>query len=313
MQISPTKNQLCGIALFAERFASGIGSRNLTFITVSKISDAVPADLMLIHHHPDFFTDRVFASIVSRATCPVVIFAHADGIESIANLTNGIIAMHPRIVPEGNTPALVFPHPARIPSRLSDRTALRKRFGLPRERKMIGSSGFLRFERQFVEILSKMLPIVAERGWVVQLNVSPWYIESSGLLDEIIMLKKIYFHHFIFCYKHFSDKELNLRQQACDILWCWTGANSSPYASGVASDLYASGTMVIAANKTQHEHILSLPNVVRAPAVLPDFVDALIKEIEKSNGNRHNPAPISWEYCTQHVEPFLRRMGGNYE
>jgi len=244
----------------------------------------------------------------SRARRPVVLFAHSTGIERVAQIVHGVMAMSPGMVPDTRAPTLVFPHPARTPERLCEREVLRARFELPPEGRIIGTCGFLKFERQLVEVLSALLSYAAESGWLIQLITSPWYIESPGLLDEIGALGRRYPGHLKHVHGHLADAELNLRLQVCDLLWCWTAARSSHYASGVASDLYASGSRVVAADKIQHEHILRLPNVVRAPASLAMFVEELVGQIRRSDGERHDPSPVSWTRQSRGIARFLSEV-----
>ncbi len=305
LQISPTQGKYCGIALFAERLAAEMQGSTLNVTTVREMSDATSADIVLLQHHPELLYDETVRDIVNRASCPVILFAHAPGISGIIEHVKGVIAMHPGIIPQTSTSSIVFPHPARVPERLSNRSVLRDYFGLPREQKMLGSCGFLRFERQIVEILSRLLPTAAQQDWIVQITISPWHIESPRLIDQIIAVGSQYSRHFVLDYRHLDENDLNLRLQACDVIWCWTRAESSPYASGVVSDMYASGTHIVAADKMQHDHILQLPNVVRAPSVLNDFVDVLIEDVKQSTGERHDPVPVSWHHYVNRVVHFL--------
>jgi hypothetical protein len=303
IQISPTMGMYCGIALFAERLAAELRTLDISVETVPDSNGVVDADVVLIQHHVELLDDDKVKAICSRAEYPVVLFAHSTGIEGVINIVDGVMTMSSGIVPDTDTPALVFPHPARTPKSLSGRTALRAQLGVPSNRKIVGTCGFLKFERQIAEILSAILPYAAKSAWFVQVTTSPWYIESPGLVDEIAAFARRYPGHFGHEHRHLVEEELNLCLQACDLLWCWTKAPSSPYASGVASDLYASGSRIVAADKTQHEHILRLPNVVRAPALLDTFLEELVCQMQRGTSERHDPSPVSW---TQHILTVAR-------
>jgi hypothetical protein len=305
LQVCPTLGKYCGIALFAERFAAEIRRSTLNVVTVREMTDTIPADIVLLQHHPELLDDGAVHDIVNRAKCPVIVFAHAPDISSITEHVSGVMAMHPKIIPQTSIPSLVFPHPAWVPEQLSCRDKLRDYFSLPRKQKVLGTCGFLRFERQIVEILSRLLPTAAQRDWILQVTISPWYIESPGLIDQIIETGNQYPGHFVLDYQHLNEKDLNLRLQVCDVLWCWTQAESSPYASGVVSDMYASGTHIVAADKMQHDHILQLPNVVRASSVLGDFLDELIEDVAGCADERHDPGPVSWHHYVDRVVRFF--------
>lgn len=305
LQVSPTKGEHCGVALFGERLATELEAQGIGVTTVPGLDGPTDADVVLIQHHAELLDDAGVRAIGSRAGRPVVLFAHSTGIEGLLEAVDGVMAMSSGMVPETGTATLVFPHPARTPERLSDRSALRARFGLPLQDRILGTCGFLRFERQLVEILSALLPRVAGAGGLVQVMTSPWYIDSPGLVEEIAAVGRRYPGHFVHEHRHLPEEELNLRLQACDLLWCWTRASSQPYASGVASELYASGSRVVAADKLQHEQILRLPNVVRAPAVLDAFVAEVTRQVQEGEDGRHNPSPVSWDRHIRAIARFL--------
>jgi hypothetical protein len=223
----------------------------------------------------------------------------------------GFLAMCPDMVPETDRPVHLFPHPACVPECLEDRTILRNRFGLPIKNMILGTNGFLKFERQFVEILNVLLPHAKKNDWFVNIITSPWYIDSPGLISEIEELQSSYSAFFRFENIFLDEQTLNQRLQACDLLWCWTKAPSGPYASGVISVQYASGTRIFAADKQQHNHVLELPNVIRGPDKLEPFIEQLIVETERANRQRHDPSPISWDRCIHELALFFLKFSSD--
>lgn len=153
-------------------------------------------------------------------------------------------------------------------------------YGLPKDSVIIGSSGFLRLEREFPKVLSLLLPHAAANNWFVELATSAWFKSSpelKGIETELDCLAERFPGCFRYSTTFLEPTELNERLQACDLLWCWTNTPSTSYASGSISDQYASGTCLFAVDKKQHYHVLSLPNVVRGPAVLEEFVEGLVE------------------------------------
>lgn len=307
-------NDYCGIAVFADDLARELTRRGCEVETVEKLpgraSDGGGADVdvLLIQHHEELMTGAEVARMSTTAGAPVVLFAHSEGIDGFVDRLDGVVAMSQGLLPGSGVPTLYFPHPADAPRGLSDRLPLRERFGLPVDAKIVGTSGFLKFDRELVPLLQGLLPHCDRLGWVVQLLTSPWRLESPGLLDEIAALGSRHPGRLVHVHDHLGRKELNLRLQACDLLWCWTRAPSSHYASGVASRLYASGSRMVVADKFQHEHVLPLPNVVRAADDLPRFVGDLTAEMERDAGTRHDPGPMSWEPHTEAITRFLRSV-----
>lgn len=296
LQISPSQGAHCGIALFAEALAEALRRRGVTVDTVAG-AGAGPGteDVVLLHHHPDLLDTAAVARVRDARGRPLVLFAHAAGFEGALAALDGVLTVARGLLSPGMHAAHAMTHPARVPSRLEDRGALRTRFGLPVGTRVLGTSGFLRFERQFVEVTERILPVALEAGWCIQLVISPWRLPSPGIVDALERLAADAPAHLRVVYRHLEDAELNLRLQACDLLWCWTAAPSSPYGSGVLADQYASGTRIVAADKQQHADVLALPNVVHGPSDLDLFVAKLIDESYDGAPSRHDPAPVSWD------------------
>jgi hypothetical protein len=310
LQVVTTYGQNCGIAFFASHLQEQMEKIGIEVKTVSTVNGDLPsADILLLQHHSDLLNHESVSTLCERSRCPVVLFAHSDGIDMLSNKVDGFVAMCPGMIPETDRPTHVFPHPTWIPECLEDRTVLRKRFGLPIKSMIIGANGFLKFERQFVEILNILLPYAKDNNWFVDLMTSPWYIDSPSLIPKFEKLQSTYSTCFRFEYAYLNKEILNQKLQACDLLWCWTRAPSSPYASGVISDQYASGTRIFAADKLQHRHVLKLPNVIRGSDRLEPFIEQLIVEIKRNKRNRHDPSPISWDRCIDELASFLTGIG----
>jgi len=114
-----------------------------------------------------------------------------------------------------------------------------------------------------------------------------------------------------FCYEErfLPREELNLRMQACDLLWCWTEvSNQEAYASGVASDMYGSGTRMVVCDKLQHAAVLELPNVVRSAPNRGGMLESIVAEIVAGHHDRHDPRPVGWPLFAKQIVTFLQKM-----
>ncbi|MFL4907729.1 hypothetical protein ACJ6WF_32130 [Streptomyces sp. MMS24-I2-30] len=309
--MSPSMGAHCGIAVFADDIAKGLAAEGCHVETVSGADpvETDSADVVLLQHHEELMPDAEILRILRGTRRPVVVFKHSAGADTPAAAVTGFVAMSRGLLPAtGGVPTLCFPHPATTPSHLSDRTSLRRRFSLPADARIVGTSGFLKFDRELVPLLRELLPRAERLDWVVQLLTSPWRLPSPGLLEQIAELGEHHHGRLIHVHEHLDAEELNLRLQACDLLWCWTRAPSAHYASGVVSRHYASGSRMVVAQKHQHGHVLGLPNVVAAAATLPGFVDDLTAEMTRRRTSRHDPRPVSWEPHMASLARFLRSV-----
>ncbi len=303
-----TRGRDCGLALFADNLQTRLRQAGIEVATVAALPADVGADIVLLQHHEELMSDAEVIALTGTSPAPVVLFAHSEAIDGLHAHVDGLVAMCPGMLRRATKPAHVFPHPAWVPPRLEDRTGLRRAFGLPQDRFIAGTSGFLKFERQFPEVVEALLPEARRRNGFIELITSPWRLESPGLIARLRSLQERNREHFRFEHSFLDPVTLNRRLQACDLLWCWTDAPSSAYASGVASDQYASGTRVFAAEKQQHGHVLALPNVVAGAPHLAGFTDGLTAEMARAIRWRHDPAPVSWDHAVPGLAAFLHAI-----
>lgn len=301
----------CGIDLFAGTLHDQMECSGVRVETVSAMPIHVNADIVLLQYHDELFSDGEVFSISNCSPVPLVLFAHSEVAGAVVPNIDGLMAMCDGMFSTTDKPTLIFPHPAWTPTHTEDRQTLLREFGMPVDRKIVATHGFLKFERQFVEIISALIPHARRNSWLVKLLTSPWRLDSPGLVSQLESLSDKNPDHFGFDYAFIDTPTLNRRLQACDLLWCWTAAPSSPYASGVISDQYASGTRIFAADKMQHNHVLNLPNVVTGPNTLEGFINGLIAEAGICHGQRHDPSAVSWEGCVSDIVTYLRRIAAD--
>lgn len=308
LQISITSGQDCGIALFSSNLQKQLRCIGIDVKTVNTFSPKDKPDIILLQHHEELITEADVIALINASSAPVILFAHSNGINILQNHVDGIVAMCPNIIKSTDTPTYFFPHPAWVPSHLENRSDLRREFNLPHNRIIIGTNGFLKFERQFEEIIEALLPEASINDWFIELITSPWRLNSPGLITKLTKMQMENPLNFRFEHNFLDTETLNRRLQACDLLWCWTQAPSSPYASGVISDQYASGTRIIAADKLQHRHILGLPNTDVGPDSISPFIEHLLLGLHKKEHQRHDPILVSWGNFMSGLATFLEKI-----
>lgn len=316
-QVSRTDGQACGIAYFARRLHEELCARGFAVETVDDLGPCPGADVVVLQHHPELFDDSEVRRYCRRHGVPVVVLGHEPGIERFRDAA-GLATLAPGSLPVTDRPTFGRLHPAWFPARLADRDALRRELGLPVNALIVGTSGHLRFEREFPAIVRLLLPVVVREGWYVHLATTPWKKESPGLVDALQALAGEATASFSFTTERLSAPELNARLQACDVLWSWTRSPSRRYASGALADQYASGTRVVAARKLQYEPVLALPNTVPAPSALAPFVEALIAESRavaaarrRGEESRHDPGSVGWDPFVRDFSKFLADVLGS--
>lgn len=308
--VSPSDGQECGIALLATALARELGNAGCPGTVHRRLpSGHDRPDLVVIHHHPELLDVRGLVDVRSKVgrDVPIVLFVHEPVGRAETQHVDGTLALCHGMVPPGVLNAVV-PHPAVVASRPQSRESARRQLGLPVDRLILGSSGFLRFERQFDEVIRRLLPAVARHDWLVYLCVSPWHTPSPGLLARLREMESANPHLLRIEHGHLNEVALIDRLRACDLLWCWTRAASRAYGSGVVSTQYASGTRMVVTSKRQHEFVLGLRNVVAGPDQVDAFADAVCAEAASGCRTRHNPRPVAWEAIVPTVLRHLRAV-----
>lgn len=303
LQISTTLHEPCGIGYFAQRMETALNAAGAQVRTVDAFSDD-QADIIIVHHHGELMPEATLRAFARNCRAPAVLMPHDDTGGSLYGAFAAVVALTPEII-AGAKRGYWFPHPSEVFSTDTSICELRARFGLPQDKLILGTNGFLKYERSFDSVAEALLQALPEVA--VSLVLSPWRLPSPGVLERLAVLGKAHPGRLHLAFERWTDRERFDRLRACDLLWCWVDAPSSSYASGVVSDQYASGTRMVAADKSQHRHVLSLPNVVTAPADLEGFL-ATLTAAACQPCLRHDPQVITWTHQMPGLLEFLESL-----
>src|SRR5215471_16762016 len=107
--------------------------------------------------HGELMTSDELDGLLGRARSPVAAVAHSPGVGYALDLVADVLTMAEGVVPDGGAvPTLMFPRPAFAPEALPDRVTIRGELGLPVDQPIVATSGFLRFDRRFPDILTNL-------------------------------------------------------------------------------------------------------------------------------------------------------------
>jgi len=305
IQIASTAGDACGVGNFALNLQNALQAVGVEVRTVREFpSKAAAADCILVQYGWNMFDDKTVADFCARSSLPVFMFAHHHGVEQFEPAVRGFLTVARGIISPTSAPVLDLKHPGWAPEALSDRILLKRRFGLP-DSPVVGSSGFLMLSKEYPEVLRRLLPFAREEGFFVELATSRWFKGSDEVLAELAELRDVFPESFRFGDDYLDQAELNLRLQACDLLWCWTRTKSSPYGSGSISDQYGSGSRIVAPDKLQFRHVLELANTVTCEADIDDLVASIVRQVRLGRFERHDPHSVSWDEAAKAIEDFV--------
>jgi len=231
---------------------------------------------------------------------PMVVTAHhTGGLESFYNTLDGFI-FHSLDQTEKKPwdytiiehPALVFPK--------KDKKKLRKKYGLPQNKKILGTAGFIAGTGKNLPITVNELLKKLNKDEFLYLTTSFWKGGDFGHKHDIMKVvedsgKEKQFRldtDFV------SAEDLNEKLQACDLLWTWcaVGPNEKGSQSGIAADMYGSYTKLIVKNSAHYSYIGSQDKVEIGRANPADFAKDVL-ELARNGDLTDVPDPtwISWE------------------
>jgi hypothetical protein len=315
VQVVPTWEWPCGISNFADLLGRALNRQG---IAVRFERELTPCDgLVFLHYHPELFDVTEVVRWVRSATVPTVLVAHEGEAPLLDVPFAGYVRLADRPARSVRTgiPVLDLGHPAWTPGSLLPRWTLRDASRLPRRDMIIGSSGFIKRDREFPRILRALLPVARARRWFVYLPTSRWWQPSPDVELALNSLRRDFDGVFRFETAFRSAVDLNRQLQACDLLWTWTATPSVDYVSGVVADQYASGTRMVVSRRRPHDAVLSLPNVFPAPNDFDGFLRRLLQVAVVSDGERaedgvprHDPAAFSWTAAESRIVDFLREV-----
>jgi hypothetical protein len=306
-QIGTTFGQNCGIGVFAHSIEAALKKGGVSIATSKTLAHDDRADVVLVQHEWAIVRTEELRNFCAQSRIPVVLFPHTGDAAAWRDHVQGFVFMGESVVSNpGEVPALRLEHPGYHSGPLASRTELKKEFGYEWASAVLGSSGFLTEPRHFGKAVAALLPAAIENNWLITLIAAPHFNSPCHLFTDIDALAETERRHFFYLKEFLPHHELNRRLQACDLLWCWTAMrNHSGYASGVAADMYGSGTRLLLADKAQHRHVLGRPNVVPAPEDHGAFFSAVIQEANRRNFARHDPEPIGWDHFGARLIDFL--------
>jgi len=305
----------CGIATYSERLNKYLNQikdvESKQF--VSKIRNG--PDIISIQYEPGLMPPQNLQKLIQKYPQPIVITAHHMGVLSqFYPLIDGIV-IHDKsqlngleepwsykIVPH---PALVFPK--------KDKKKLREKLGLPLDKKIIGTMGFIAGTgKKLPEIVPEILSELKDDEFLY-FATSFWKGGDFGYSDKIRKVVKDMGKEgqFRLDTDFVSEETLNEKMQSCDLLFAWNKFDHPGSNSGIAMDMVGSRTKLIVKDSPHYSFPASLKGVEVGSSDMNKFVKDIFKVLREGDlKNTPDPKPYSWEeQCKLYVEYFKEVLG----
>ena len=304
--------QRCGIATYSDRLNRALQKAGIdSHVFVNEPHKDV--DIISVQYEPGILHPVVLGQFIAdhRQEKIVVTAHHTRGLGQLFGVIDGLV-LHDesQILPNEVPPKYrIIPHPALVFPRL-DKTAVRKELGLPTDKIIIGTAGFICGTGKRLPVILSHLLARLEDNMYLYFITSFWKAGDMGRCYQIKKLVKMYGKEdqFRIDTDFKPDEQLNKAMQACDLLFSWniTGPNDKGSQSGIASDMYGSYTKLIVKDSPHYSFIKRQKGVLVGPREPDKFAAAVIKAAKsKDLKNVPDPSWLSWDnQVKKYIEYF---------
>jgi hypothetical protein len=316
--------QRCGIATYSERLMNALNN-----IKKDKDGNDVDidaymfdtktqkdTDIISIQYEPGLLHPNKLNYIINKnVKYPSVVTVHHVGyLEHFYNQLDGFI-FHSETQSKKKPydykiiehPALVFPN--------KDIEKLRKKYGLPLDKKIIGTAGFIAGTGKELPVTVAMLLKEIKDDEFLYLITSFWKGGDLGKKHDILkQIKNSGKENQVRLDTDFVSEEiLNEKMQACDLLWTWclVGPNDIGSQSGIAADMYGARRKLIVKDSAHYSFIGSQDKVEIGRPMPIDFAKDVFDVLRnKDITDVQNPEWLSWEEKAKDYLSYFQEILG---
>jgi len=272
------------------------------------------ADVVSIQYEPGCTPPHMLNQFINEMSQPIVVTAHHTlQLEQFYPLLDGVVIHDESQVQNKPWSYTIIPHPALVfPNK--DKAKLRKKYGLPKDKKIIGTMGFICGTGKVLPLtVSKILKELKDDEFLY-LTTSFWKGGDFGRLGEIKKVVKELDKEsqFRIDTEFITDEEiLNEKLQCCDLLYAWN--NQTQYnpgsQSGSAADMYGSRVKLIVKDCPHYSFIGRQDKVEVGRPDVNEFVEDLFKVLrEKDLNDTQDPTHLSWETLIDQYVSYFKEI-----
>lgn len=278
-------------------------------------------DVLNIQYESGLFANPndppMFQDLLKGYNCPIVVTAHNTyGLEGAFPLIDGIIVhdesqLNPQKKPWNYT---VIPHPALVFPK-KDKMELRKKYGLPLDKKIVGTMGFICGTGKILPLTVHHILNNLNKDEFLYLITPFWKGGDMGRYNDIMdVVKKSGKENNFRIETDFmvNEEELNEKMQCCDLMYCWnnTTKQSPGSQSGSAADIYGSRVKMIVKDVPHFGFIAKQDKVLKGRDDPADFASDVLTALRTADLNDvQDPEWLSWENSIKkYVEYFKEVM-----
>ena len=306
----------CGIFTYSDRLVDAFNKKkgveckafidekfDLSEKDLKRIFGWIP-DVILIQYEPGLFAQNpqgILMSYSQRFTKPLlyVTVHHTNG---LINMMGGhfdgfILHSESQKVPlkaqlDDKTQDVLWgsyrmiPHPALVYKKL-DKKKIRKELGLPLDKKILGTAGFIFGTGKRLPIMVDTILRNIKDDEFLYLITSFWKGGDMGREEQIRNIVKELGkeNNFRMDTNFLSSEEFNKKLQACDLLFSWNVTDGKTYGSnsGVAMDEISSYTKTIVKDVPHYDTALRIEGVLSARGNPTSFAEDVLNALRNED------------------------------
>lgn len=261
-------------------------------------------EIIAINYEPGCVQPKQLNNFIQRYPQPIVIIAHHIGVlPQFYPMVDGIVLHSKDQLPDGAEEPwdyTVIPHPALVFPK-KDKKKLRKKYGLPDDKLIIGTAGFIiGTGKEIPNVVMNLIKKMNDDEFLYCIT-SFWKGGDWGHAEKALAKVKNERkeNQFRIDVDFVPDEVLNEKMQCCDLLFAWNVMEHGKHKgsqSGIAADMYGSHTKLIVKDGPHYSFISQQEKVLKGRAPIEQFTDDVLntarnvdlKDIQK-------PEMISWQ------------------
>ena len=308
--------QRCGISVYSRRLRDHLNRLPDVEAFVFVEEPTQDYDIISIQYEPGIMPPERLRYFLSRfSNVPVVITAHHNRyIEAFQAIVDGIVFHDESQLPSDLWQGCyrIIPHPAIVFPK-KDKRQLRKKYGLPEDKIIIGTAGFItgtgkKLPVIIAEILKRM-----DDSMFLYCITSFWKGGDFGRYTQMMNVARLLnkAHQIRIDTDFVLDEILNEKMQACDLLFAWniTGPNDKGSQSGIAADMYGSYTKLIVKDSPHYSFIKKQEGVLVGRPNAEDFAEDVIRAVKEEDLNDvPDPKWLSWEEKVKDYKDYFEEV-----
>jgi len=312
--------QRCGISTYAIRLNNALNKVGVqSHIFIENPHEDV--DVISYQYEPGILHPQILYSYTRKfiEQLAVVTAHHTRGLAPLYPALDGVVFHdESQIIKEEGEPweggYRIIPHPALVFPK-KDKAQLRKKYGLPEDKLIIGTAGFIAGTGKQLPLILVPLLKYLEDDMYLYFITSMWKAGDLGRYTQIMRLVKKYGAEdsFRIDTEFVEDESLNEKMQACDLLFAWniTGPNDRGSQSGIAADMYGSYTKLIVKDSPHYSFIKRQEGVLVGPPDPIDFAKAVIRAAKQEDlDDVPDPTWLSWDNQVKNYVDFFEELLG---